>query len=670
MAPMYSCLLLLWCCVAGAPAPSLQARHEPDAALGAQHKAVTAEGELLNLKEATEADLKRLGMLDQEQIEAFLAYKALTGPLISVYELQAIPGWDADTIQAVSPWVYLKPDTGYKEPLGAAKQSLTLNHELALEGRQLPDKAPTSGRYKTRLRYLQRQPGQYSLALSGYKVPGPWGTSMYGLEPYSGYVSLPQAGYRPQITAGHYRVSLGQGLMMHQRFFSHKKDQVVYIMQPSMQGVKPYMATNKRQTLQGVGLSWQGQAFTATAYASYRGLDGRVYDDPYPHVTSATKRYTSYKKAFPLEHKNTLYESLLGGALIYGPKDQSFALGVQAVGIDYSLPVLPKPRFYNAAHFEGDRHYNVGTFFHASHRNVLWLGEMAYTLSGPRTQGIQGVGALAGAMWCMDQHVDLAVLGRYYDAHFHAPYGHPWGENKRPRNEYGLYLGGRYHQAQRSYSSYLDLFYHPAPQYRAHESAGGCRWMVQARHEARDAWLFQTKLKGYSKPLNCQDSSVAAPHTAAQRGHVLSFKAKLQRWAPWHLQTQLQLRHCRTQDGQTHYATALAQDLSYEQGAYRVRWRLAPFYAAGPYPADQGFYEQHVAPHATYPSFYEDNIFSKYNYPRLKGRGVRCGVLARYKRPSGLCVALQWIVTITREEEDPLRSWAARQLLRCEVKYQ
>ncbi|HEY0432459.1 MAG TPA: helix-hairpin-helix domain-containing protein, partial [Chitinophagaceae bacterium] len=55
----------------------------------------------LNLNVADGTALRRLGAVNDIQIENLLAYRRLLGPLINIYELQAVPGWDISTIRKI-----------------------------------------------------------------------------------------------------------------------------------------------------------------------------------------------------------------------------------------------------------------------------------------------------------------------------------------------------------------------------------------------------------------------------------------------------------------------------------------------------------------------------------------------------------------------------------------
>src|SRR5688572_14300148 len=59
----------------------------------------------INLNVAEEEELKALHLLNDLQIANLIRYRELLGPLIHIYELQAIPSWDVFTIKKVLPLV-------------------------------------------------------------------------------------------------------------------------------------------------------------------------------------------------------------------------------------------------------------------------------------------------------------------------------------------------------------------------------------------------------------------------------------------------------------------------------------------------------------------------------------------------------------------------------------
>ena len=69
----------------------------------------------LNLNTAAENDFTAFRFLTELQIQQLLQYRRLFGLFVSVYELQAIPGWDVETINRLLPYVRV----GAAQSLGA-----------------------------------------------------------------------------------------------------------------------------------------------------------------------------------------------------------------------------------------------------------------------------------------------------------------------------------------------------------------------------------------------------------------------------------------------------------------------------------------------------------------------------------------------------------------------
>jgi hypothetical protein len=59
----------------------------------------------INLNTVPESVLKELRLLSPVQIQSLLSYRQLLGNLISIYELQAVPGFDIATIQRLRPYI-------------------------------------------------------------------------------------------------------------------------------------------------------------------------------------------------------------------------------------------------------------------------------------------------------------------------------------------------------------------------------------------------------------------------------------------------------------------------------------------------------------------------------------------------------------------------------------
>src|SRR5690349_1237319 len=64
---------------------------------------------------ADEEDLKKLRILTEWQIRNLISYRNLFGKLLHIYELQAVPGWDAALIRKLLPFLTIAEPLSLKE---------------------------------------------------------------------------------------------------------------------------------------------------------------------------------------------------------------------------------------------------------------------------------------------------------------------------------------------------------------------------------------------------------------------------------------------------------------------------------------------------------------------------------------------------------------------------
>lgn len=92
----------------------------------------------VNLNEAGAEELRQLALLNELQITSFINYRRLTGKLLHLLELQAIPGWDLATIRQLLP--YLKIGAVMSMAAETGQRFRQGEHQLLLRMGQLLEK--------------------------------------------------------------------------------------------------------------------------------------------------------------------------------------------------------------------------------------------------------------------------------------------------------------------------------------------------------------------------------------------------------------------------------------------------------------------------------------------------------------------------------------------------
>ncbi|OZI06162.1 hypothetical protein BWI93_21940 [Siphonobacter sp. BAB-5385] len=188
----------------------------------------------LDLNSATFEELSALYILSEKQLTSFFQYRQQAGPLVSLYELQAIPDFDLRTIQRLLPFVRIQN----QQVDGSAAQYVLLRYDRSLELRRgfIPDA-------KGNIRYLG-QPYRLFTRYKGYAnrqfsfgftakhdagEPWSWQPAMrsYGVDYISFHGFVQNYGKIKRIAVGDYQLQLGQGLLTAGGFYLGKGSEPV-----------------------------------------------------------------------------------------------------------------------------------------------------------------------------------------------------------------------------------------------------------------------------------------------------------------------------------------------------------------------------------------------------------------------------------------------------------
>src|SRR5687768_15174751 len=129
----------------------------------------------VNLNTADENELKSLNLLNDMQVSNLLLYRRVLGPLIHIYELQAIPSWDIRMIKRLLPMITIGNASAetLKQALVEGEQNILIRYGRSLE----PSKGLREHKYlgsgdKLSLRYRYRYKSRLSWGISAEKDAG------------------------------------------------------------------------------------------------------------------------------------------------------------------------------------------------------------------------------------------------------------------------------------------------------------------------------------------------------------------------------------------------------------------------------------------------------------------------------------------------------------------
>lgn len=197
----------------------------------------------LSLNKADADQLTSLGLLTALQVSQLISYREQLGKLLSIYELQAIPGFDEGTIRMILPYVKVT-----EEPVSARG-----DHTLLLRRRP--------GYMMGRYRY--HQPNRMS---AGVLVKDKF---------YTAHVFLQRRGHVKALAMGDFTVNMGQGLMNWQALTMGKGSMVTHIKREG-EILRPYSSGGEDQYYRGGGMTWQQGRVEGTGFIADGIMGGNL----------------------------------------------------------------------------------------------------------------------------------------------------------------------------------------------------------------------------------------------------------------------------------------------------------------------------------------------------------------------------------------------------------
>ncbi len=602
----------------------------------------------LDLNQATREDLAVFGILSDMQLDQFFTHLEKNGPLVSIYELQAIPEFDLTTIYLLLPFVQVT-ETYPEHRLELQELGITSrqsNYWLAQYARTLETKrgyqldsskgiTPYVGspdQLLTRLKYSH--PPGWSLGIAGRKAPGEaftWdpATSRYGLNVWRAYISLQNKAYLKQLILGDYQIGYGQGLVLNAGFSRDKSSEAIPIMRTNNLGIKPHTSLAS-YGLRGGAATFTWNHLTQTIYYAYNELDARVFQDKATGelYVASLQRNNLYRTALALRKRGQVLEQVMGTTLIYQNKVQGLELGLNTLYNHYDLVIKPDPK-KNSFNFSGQDHYNVSLFYRYLWHNLHCFGEGGISPSG-------GKALVSGVIASLSAKIDVSLLVRSYGTNFHSPYGKAFRKNSQSnRNEQGWYIGLHFQPiSQVNLYAYYDYFKFPEPRPSLPEPSAGYDWLTKVTYQPsrNTLWLLQYQEMHKAKQVPLAKSPKPKDkkplvkmglkrRTKAQLKHALSPRLDLT--------TNAQFSHYQLVDPPT-WGYGLVQRATYKLRLLRLTGQVAWFDTD----ADNKLY------------FYEKEVLYTSPVPRpYHQKGTKYAVLLTYQPTPSWRLELKYAFT-------------------------
>lgn len=444
----------------------------------------------LNLNTADAEALKELQLLSPLQIQHFIAYRQLLGPLMDIYELQAVPSWTLAVIQQLRPFIFVRREAPFlpsiQQRLKDGDHSLLLRMAQILEpskGFQSTAAQANNGYLGSPQKLLFRYSYQFKKLLQyGLLAEKDAGEQLFkgnekkGFDFYSAHFFLRHIGVIQALALGDFVVNLGQGLTQWQSLAFKKGAEVINIKR-QLPVLRPYHSAGEINFHRGAGITLAKGAWAATAFVSFKKIDANAVNDSLKKLQWVSALQTSglHRTNSEMADKSIQQQLALGGNIAY--QKNAFHLGLNAVQYQFSLPIKKSAEPYNRYAFSGNRLGNYSVDYSYTFKNFHFFGEAA--LSNP-----SGKAFVNGLIVSAAPGADLSFLYRNISPQYQSLYTNAFTENSFPNNEKGLYMGLSLRpNAFWRLDGYADFYRFPWLKYAVDLPSTGSDYMLQATYK-------------------------------------------------------------------------------------------------------------------------------------------------------------------------------------------
>lgn len=597
----------------------------------------------LDINRATRDELASLYILSEIQINDLLIHIKKNGKLLTIYELQAITGFDRTIIDKLIPFIKIQDDglVSDARSLWQRIRSEENNYLIARyvrtfekqKGFGLPDSVDnrflgSPDRYYAR--YRVQQTNDFSFGVTVDKDVGEqltWNPSkkQYGMDYYSAHFAVFNKGIVKAAVLGDYQLQIGQGLVMSAGFYIGKGAETVNTVKRSNQGTRPYTAAMEFGFLRGGAATVKIGQFDWTNFVSYQNIDGnvRTSNDTLENridFTSSILRSGLHRTAAEIADKGSVNEQLAGTHLLYQNQNKNFKFGINSIYTRYDPSIQRTSRVYNQFDFRGKDNYNIGADFSYNWQNFSFFGEYSRSKGG-------GNGLVTGLMCSLSHKFDFALLYRSYDPNFYSFYGNTFGEISTNRNERGLYFGLKYtHNRKLNMAAYFDKFSFPWLTIRSDAPTEGYEYLVRINWMPTKKITFYIQYRDEVKQINQVGNSTNLDYTvnSDRRNFLINLDFKAEKWIS--LKSRVQFTTYQQEKSSIDEGLVVLQDVNFDLKKFKIGVRFAIFDA-------QDFNTRIYV--------YEKTVLYAFAMPLYYGQGTRNYILLQYKANKNLDIWLK-----------------------------
>ncbi len=605
----------------------------------------------LNLNEVSRAELASLYLLSPQQLGAFFDYRSEQGKLLSIYELQSIPGFDQATIERMLPFAAVSPPLTAvqlsQKPVQSASHTLLFRWTKGLEIREgyrprttvqngdtfkIKPYAGSSDKIYGRFRSVLRN--RYSLGITFEKDAGEaltFDNGQWGYDYVSAHFLMEQKHqWVARWIVGDYQLQVGQGLVFGAGFNPGKGAETVEVIPRNTLGIRPYTSVVETGFFRGAAVTLNQKKWYLTLLYSMLAQDGTGNDPDSLSDEAAVNSILNsglHRTESERSGRNAVLEQN-AGAVLWHEVTPMVRIGATWLRTSFDSRIDPTEKSYNQFYFRGLSNEVGGLFVHANVSNATFFGEAARSSSG-------GIGALAGVVAAFNQAWSAAFAWRSYSRDYHSFYANGLAEGSAIRNEEGLYWGLKFRPSRKwNWTAYFDRFRFPWLRFNVDAPSKGYEWLSRLTFRPNKTWSTYWQIRQQQTEESDPEATLGGLISVVKTNYLINLDYQANHWLM--LRSRVQSSTQRAGQGFSKgYALVQDVNLTFE------RWRFS---------ARMALFETDDFDNAQY--VYERDVLYAFSIPAYSGRGSRNYAMVRYTINRSIDIWLRYAQTRFRDRDE------------------
>ncbi len=421
-----------------------------------------------DLNHITRDELTSIMVLSELQVNNFIQYRQRFGPFLTVYELLAIPGFDADDARRL----LLFCSVGRTVFRARARHQLTLRTTRMMQEKEGFRKSDTldskflGGRNGYFIRYGYRKGEKLEAGFTADHDAG----EVFALTPRKGqyyfdftsfFLQWKGSGILKKVILGDFRFQNGRGLV-YGPAFSPGIGSEVRFGNAGSSALLPSRSAYEAKEFSGIGVTLGQNQFSANVLCSKTALgatlhNGEEDDNVYFKAFRTTGLHRSRNEQAT---RRTVSEFHVGVNPEYSSRNGKLNVGLNAAYTKFSHPMIADDVARNAHFSGGDENEISGGYVNVFLKNTHVFSEFALSRGGHHA-------AVAGITYQIHSDVAVSAIWRDFSPGFQSFKGNVLSQRSTIRNERGIYLGLKARLLKDLvFQGYLDSHYFPWIGYR------------------------------------------------------------------------------------------------------------------------------------------------------------------------------------------------------------